>query len=151
MGLLLLGFGFWSEKHMQKKRRSFLFRNFLTGYYFCQVPREDYFQRAKPYRDHPTIARCHLEMYPLYSCALMVGYGLLLTQDAEAGKGSECSDTVLGQCFIQLYVGISGFPRQLARAMVLQGGELLFYPTDIGSEPQDQGLDSGDHWRTLSC
>ena len=35
-------------------------------------------------------------MYPLYSCALMVGYGLL-TQDAEAGKGSECSD--VGQLF----------------------------------------------------
>lgn len=35
--------------------------------------------------------RCHLEMFPLYSCAWMVGYGLL-THDAEAGKGSECSD-----------------------------------------------------------
>nr|VDC76756.1 unnamed protein product [Brassica rapa] len=30
-------------------------------YYFCQAPREDYFQRAKPYKDHPTTAR-----YPLF-------------------------------------------------------------------------------------
>ncbi|CAH8384467.1 unnamed protein product, partial [Eruca vesicaria subsp. sativa] len=133
MGLLFLGFGFWtfwSEKHMQKKRASFSFRNFLTGYYFCQVPREDYFQRAKPHRDYSTIV----------SCALMVGYGLLLTPDAEAGKGSECSDT--GYYGGVTLVGINGFPRQLARAIVVQGAQPLFYPTAIGSEPQDQGLDA---------
>ena len=38
------------------------------------------------------------------------------------------------------------FP-EAARAMVLQGAELLFYPTAIGSEPQDAGLDSKDHWQ----
>ncbi|KAL4562214.1 hypothetical protein LXL04_034412 [Taraxacum kok-saghyz] len=38
------------------------------------------------------------------------------------------------------------FP-EAARAMVLQSAELLFYPTAIGSEPQDQGLDSRDHWK----
>jgi N-carbamoylputrescine amidase len=27
------------------------------------------------------------------------------------------------------------------------GAELLFYPTAIGSEPQDPRLDSRDHWR----
>src|SRR5690606_31206265 len=27
------------------------------------------------------------------------------------------------------------------------GAELLFYPTAIGSEPQDAGLDSKDHWQ----
>ena len=40
------------------------------------------------------------------------------------------------------------FP-EAARAMVLQGAEVLFYPTAIGSEPQDQGLDSRDHWRRV--
>lgn len=30
--------------------------------------------------------------------------------------------------------------------MVLQGAEILFYPTAIGSEPQDEGLDSREHW-----
>ena len=34
-----------------------------------------------------------------------------------------------------------------ARAMALQGAEILFYPTAIGSEPQDPSLDSKDHWQ----
>jgi N-carbamoylputrescine amidase len=33
--------------------------------------------------------------------------------------------------------------------MVLQGAEILFYPTAIGSEPQDASLDSMEHWRTV--
>lgn len=40
------------------------------------------------------------------------------------------------------------FP-EAARAMVLQGAEILFYPTAIGSEPQDDGLDSSDHWKRV--
>jgi N-carbamoylputrescine amidase len=31
--------------------------------------------------------------------------------------------------------------------MALLGAELLFYPTAIGSEPQDLSIDSRDHWR----
>jgi N-carbamoylputrescine amidase len=38
------------------------------------------------------------------------------------------------------------FP-EAARAMALRGAELLFYPTAIGSEPQDAGHDSKDHWQ----
>ena len=38
------------------------------------------------------------------------------------------------------------FP-ECARAMVLLGAELLFYPTAIGSEPQDPTLDSSGHWQ----
>lgn len=38
------------------------------------------------------------------------------------------------------------FPES-ARAMALLGAELLFYPTAIGSEPQDASIDSRDHWR----
>jgi N-carbamoylputrescine amidase len=38
------------------------------------------------------------------------------------------------------------FP-ECARAMALQGAELLLYPTAIGSEPQDPTLDSRDHWQ----
>lgn len=40
------------------------------------------------------------------------------------------------------------FP-EAARAMALQGAEILFYPTAIGSEPQDTGLDSRDHWKRV--
>jgi N-carbamoylputrescine amidase len=40
------------------------------------------------------------------------------------------------------------FP-ETARAMALMGAELLFYPTAIGSEPQDSSLDSRDHWQRV--
>lgn len=40
------------------------------------------------------------------------------------------------------------FP-EAARAMVLQGAEILLYPTAIGSEPQDDGLDSREHWQRV--
>jgi len=38
------------------------------------------------------------------------------------------------------------FP-EAARAMALQGAELLLYPTAIGSEPQDPTLYSAGHWQ----
>jgi len=38
------------------------------------------------------------------------------------------------------------FP-EAARAMALQGAEILLYPTAIGSEPQDASIDSKDHWQ----
>ncbi|MFV0466248.1 MAG: N-carbamoylputrescine amidase [Lachnospiraceae bacterium] len=38
------------------------------------------------------------------------------------------------------------FP-EAARCMALQGAELLFYPTAIGSEPEFPEIDSKDHWR----
>ena len=38
------------------------------------------------------------------------------------------------------------FP-EAARAMMLEGAELLLYPTAIGSEPQDAGLDTAARWR----
>jgi N-carbamoylputrescine amidase len=34
-----------------------------------------------------------------------------------------------------------------ARAMALQGAEILMYPTAIGSEPQEPHIDSKDHWQ----
>ena len=41
------------------------------------------------------------------------------------------------------------FP-ECARIMALQGAEIIFYPTAIGSEPQDKTIDSKDHWtRTM--
>lgn len=38
------------------------------------------------------------------------------------------------------------FP-ETARAMALQGAELLLYPTAIGAEPQDPALDTAARWR----
>jgi N-carbamoylputrescine amidase len=38
------------------------------------------------------------------------------------------------------------FP-EAARAMALQGADILLYPTAIGTEPQDPTIDSADHWQ----
>jgi N-carbamoylputrescine amidase len=38
------------------------------------------------------------------------------------------------------------FP-EAARTMALLGAEILLYPTAIGSEPQDAGIDSSGHWQ----
>ena len=40
------------------------------------------------------------------------------------------------------------FP-EAARAMALKGAEILFYPTAIGTEPQDSTIDSKEHWQTV--
>jgi N-carbamoylputrescine amidase len=51
--------------------------------------------------------------------------------------------------FARIGVGIcwdQWFP-ETARAMALMGAEVLFYPTAIGSEPYDAGIDSSGHWQ----
>jgi N-carbamoylputrescine amidase len=51
--------------------------------------------------------------------------------------------------FAAIGVGIcwdQWFP-ECARCMVLQGAELLFYPTAIGSEPHDPSINSREHWQ----
>lgn len=40
------------------------------------------------------------------------------------------------------------FP-ECARAMALQGAEILFYPTAIGSEPHDHTINSREHWQRV--
>ncbi len=46
----------------------------------------------------------------------------------------------VGICWDQWYP-------ECARAMVLQGAEILFYPTAIGSEPYDETLDTHKPWQ----
>ncbi len=46
----------------------------------------------------------------------------------------------VGVCWDQWYP-------EAARAMMLMGAELLFYPTAIGSEPHDMSLDTARLWR----
>ena len=53
--------------------------------------------------------------------------------------------------FATIGVGIcwdQWFPES-ARAMALQGAEILFYPTAIGSEPHDASITSKDHWQRV--
>jgi N-carbamoylputrescine amidase len=46
----------------------------------------------------------------------------------------------VGICWDQWYP-------ECARAMMLQGAEILLYPTAIGSEPHDASLDTSEPWR----
>ncbi|WP_445489620.1 N-carbamoylputrescine amidase [Niallia sp. 03133] len=46
----------------------------------------------------------------------------------------------IGVCWDQWYP-------EAARCMALMGAEILFYPTAIGSEPEDSTIDSKDHWQ----
>jgi len=46
----------------------------------------------------------------------------------------------IGICWDQWYP-------ETARCLALLGAELLFYPTAIGSEPNDPTVDSKDHWQ----
>lgn len=46
----------------------------------------------------------------------------------------------IGICWDQWYP-------ETARCLALMGAELLFYPTAIGSEPNEPAVDSKDHWQ----
>ncbi len=46
----------------------------------------------------------------------------------------------IGICWDQWYP-------ETARCLALMGAEIIFYPTAIGSEPQDSTIDSRDHWQ----
>ena len=53
--------------------------------------------------------------------------------------------------YAEIGVGIcwdQWFP-EAARSMVLAGADILFYPTAIGSEPQDSELDTKDPWQRV--
>jgi N-carbamoylputrescine amidase len=55
-------------------------------------------------------------------------------------KGPEKSTLGVGVCWDQWYP-------ETARAMMLMGADILFYPTAIGTEPHDPDLDTSRLWR----
>ncbi|KAK8601748.1 hypothetical protein V6N13_058571 [Hibiscus sabdariffa] len=158
-----------------------LIQELFEGYYFCQAQREDFFKRAKPYKDHPTIKRMQ-ELAKELSVVLPVSFfeeannahfnsitiidadgtdlGLYRKSHIPDGPGYQekfyfnPGDTgfkVFQTKFAKIGVAIcwdQWFP-EAARCMALQGAEILFYPTAIGSEPQDEGLDSREHWQRV--
>ncbi|EPS67077.1 hypothetical protein M569_07700, partial [Genlisea aurea] len=158
-----------------------LIQELFEGYYFCQAQRGDFFQRAKPREDHPTLLRMQKLAKELgvvlpvsffeecnnahYNSVVVIDadgtyLGLYRKSHIPDGPGYQekfyfnPGDTgfkVFNTKFAKIGVGIcwdQWFP-EAARAMALQGAELLFYPTAIGSEPQDTGLDSRDHWKRV--
>ncbi|KAL0910487.1 hypothetical protein M5K25_021474 [Dendrobium thyrsiflorum] len=160
-----------------------LIQELFEGYYFCQAQREDFFKRAKPYKDHPTILRMQKLAQELgvvipvsfFEEANNAHYNSVAIIDADGtdlglyrkshipdGPGYQekfyfnPGDTgfkVFSTKFAKIGIAIcwdQWFP-EAARAMVLQGAEILFYPTAIGSEPQDSELDSREHWKRVMC
>ncbi|CAA6660673.1 unnamed protein product [Spirodela intermedia] len=165
----------------EKGANIILIQELFEGYYFCQAQREDFFQRAKPYKGHPTIIRMQKLAKELgvvipvsffeeannahYNSVAMVDadgadLGLYRKSHIPDGPGYQekfyfnPGDTgfkVFETRFAKIGVAIcwdQWFP-EAARAMVLQGAEILLYPTAIGSEPQDQNLDSREHWKRV--
>jgi hypothetical protein len=95
---------------------------------------------------------CHLIPHPLKSLTLNVKPPRGRYQEkfyfSPGDTGFKVFDTKYGR----MGAGIcwdQWFP-ETARSMALMGAEILFYPTAIGSEPQDTGIDSYPHWtRTM--
>ena len=62
-------------------------------------------------------------------------------------SGFQVYDTKVGKVGVAICWD-QWFP-EAARAMALQGADVILYPTAIGSEPQDPTLNSSDHWQRV--
>ncbi|XVE59589.1 hypothetical protein DITRI_Ditri05aG0057900 [Diplodiscus trichospermus] len=131
-----------------------LIQELFEGYYFCQAQREDFFQRAKPYKDHPTIRR-------MQELAKELGVVIPVSFFEEANNAHFNSIAI---------IDADGTDLGLYRKAHIPDGpgyqeKFYFNPGDtgfkvfqtkfakigvaIGSEPQDEGLDSCDHWQRV--
>jgi len=151
----------------------------FEGYYFCTTEKEEFFRRAQPVENHPTIAHfqklaAELKVvipvsffekagHAYYNSIAIVdadgkNLGLYRKSHIPDGPGYEekfyfrPGDTgfkVWDTRFARIGVGIcwdQWYP-ECARAMALQGAEILFYPTAIGSEPANPTLNTKDRWQ----
>lgn len=151
----------------------------FEGPYFCREEREEFFDWARPFEGHDTIAKfsdlCRelgvVVPVSFFERAGQAYYNSLAVVDADGrvvdlyrkshipdGPGYEekfyfrPGDTgfkVFPTRFGDLGVAIcwdQWYP-ECARAMALRGAELLFYPTAIGSEPDNPALDTCAPWQ----
>ncbi len=151
----------------------------FEGPYFCREEKDEFFDWAKPFNDHPSIRHFQSVAKDLkvaipvsffekdgphyYNSLAMVSekgevLGLYRKSHIPDGPGYEekfyfrpgnTGFKVWNTSFGVIGVGIcwdQWFP-ECARAMMLQGAEILFYPTAIGSEPENPELDTKDLWQ----
>jgi N-carbamoylputrescine amidase len=151
----------------------------FEGPYFCREEKDEFFDWAKPFNDHPMIRHFQAVAKDLkvaipvsffekdgphfYNSLAMVSekgevMGLYRKSHIPDGPGYEekfyfrpgnTGFKVWNTSFGAIGVGIcwdQWFP-ECARAMMLQGAELLFYPTAIGTEPENPELDTKDLWQ----
>jgi N-carbamoylputrescine amidase len=147
--------------------------------YFCTYEKEQYFELAKPLKDHPTLAEFQKlarslevvipvsfferEEQSFYNSLAMIDVdgtilGVYRKSHIPDGPGYEekyyfrpgnTGFKVWPTRFGNIGVGIcwdQWFP-ECARAMVMQGADILMYPTAIGTEPEDAGLNTKDPWQ----
>ncbi|URE13432.1 Carbon-nitrogen hydrolase [Musa troglodytarum] len=131
-----------------------LIQELFEGYYFCQAQRADFFQRAKPYKEHPTILR-------MQKLAKELGVVIPVSFFEEANNAHYNSVAI---------IDADGTDLGLYRKSHIPDGpgyqeKFYFNPGDtgfkvfttkfarigvaIGSEPQDEGLDSREHWKRV--
>lgn len=151
----------------------------FEGPYFCREEKDEFFDWARPAKDHPTIAHFQKMAADLkvalpvsffekegphhYNSVAMIdadgkNLGIYRKSHIPDGPGYEekfyfrpgnTGFKVWETRFAKIGVGIcwdQWFP-ECARAMCLMGAELLFYPTAIGSEPENPTLDTKDLWQ----
>ena len=158
-----------------------LLQELFESLYFCQDECPEDLDRAKPVKDHPTLAAfsalaAELQVVlpiSFYEKAGQARFNSIAILDADGSllgvyrkthiphgagyqekyhfspgdTGFRVWDTAYGR----IGVGIcwdQWFPES-ARAMALQGAELLFYPTAIGSEIGEDDWDSAPHWQRV--
>lgn len=147
--------------------------------YFCTFEKDEYFELARPVKDHPTLAhfqKLARELKVVIPVSFFerdgqVYYNSLAVMDADGsllgvyrkshipdGPGYEekfyfrpgnSGFKVWETRFGKIGVGIcwdQWFP-ECARAMMLQGADILLYPTAIGTEPEEPNLDTKDPWQ----
>jgi len=147
--------------------------------YFCTFEKDEYFDLARPAKDHPTLthfqklARELRAVIPVSffekdgpcfynSLAVMDADGALLGVYRKShipdGPGYEekfyfrpgnTGFKVWKTHYGNIGVGIcwdQWFP-ECARSMMLQGADILLYPTAIGTEPEEPNLDTKDPWQ----
>ncbi len=116
----------------------------FQGIYFCTRQDPKWFLTAYSVETHPCVLamqrlahrKSHIPDGPGYQEKYYfrpgdTGFRVWKTQAGTIG---------VGICWDQWYP-------ECARAMVLQGAEILFYPTAIGSEPYDAQLDTHLQWQ----
>ena len=147
--------------------------------YFCTFEKDEYFELARPAKDHPTLAhfqKLARELRAVIPVSFFEKdgqcyYNSLAVMDADGsmlgvyrkshipdGPGYEekfyvrpgnTGFKVWKTHYGNIGVGIcwdQWFP-ECARAMMLQGADILFYPTAIGTEPEEPNLDTKDPWQ----
>jgi N-carbamoylputrescine amidase len=157
-----------------------LIQELFENEYFCKDQKDEYFNFAKPFIDHPTlfkmskVAKEYNVVLPISyfekankayfnSVAIIDANGEILGNYRKShipdGPGYQekfyfnPGDTgfkVWDTKFAKIGVGIcwDQWSSEAARIMALMGAEIIFYPTAIGSEPEDpDDFDSSDMWQ----